>query len=537
LIFLALIQFTISLINFFLCSDIYFNHLSYYSKTSGCLLVSLKVVQIIAGILSIAFLVHELKSSEGHFLNCGYDWVLVRTFIYCAVIPFIVCSFVYHYRFLKDDSFLLVDLFQTILSILLSVWIILSIRRVKIHNSLLRSFLRTSDVIAFNLIFTVLLIELILHIYDRLYPSVIFADTMSIKRAVNTLKGHPGSYRFNFSYNSNGFYDQEFLMPGPNDCVIGLIGDSNAIGIVPYDYNFATVAEKLLQKKYSTRYHSIAIDNFGVPAVGMKHYAYILENEVEKYHPSIVVLGVTISNDLYGFETYRRDYVYLQDWFFWRFTTRFFSLYKEGYLNKKNFTEKGTYYQPSLQPQIPDYVTDWRKENPSCSNEKHLETGKRMLSLLNSEKQVDLSDFLKTLQYFGNRIGRDKLVVILFPMEIQVDDHFFNEVQSAVKSSDTYIKDLPQQKIIKFCEKNHLLYLDLMTALRVEAKNGRVFQYNEDHLNARGNRIAGQCLADFLIENFFEKASGQLTIPGGASARATLKGRKTGAIRLSIHKR
>ena len=71
-------------------------------------------------------------------------------------------------------------------------------------------------------------------------------DDESARSRVEAGRQPPGRLYFGFSLNSGGYHDEEFFVGDERDFVVGLLADSFGLGVVPYAYNFATVAERTL---------------------------------------------------------------------------------------------------------------------------------------------------------------------------------------------------------------------------------------------------------------------------------------------------
>ena len=93
------------------------------------------------------------------------------------------------------------------------------------------------------------------------------------------------------------------------------------------------------------------------------------------------------------------------------------------------------------------------------------------------------------------------LCVLLVPDEFQVEDDVWREVQANLPGAQLE-RDRPQRLIVPWMEREGIPCLDLLPVLRAAEPlaDGRrhVYHLRDTHFNARGNRIVGEALAEFL---------------------------------------
>ena len=90
---------------------------------------------------------------------------------------------------------------------------------------------------------------------------------------------------FGFRPNSGGFHDEEFFSADDDDFVVALLSDSFGLGVVPYRYNFATIAEQLLRRDLEAPGRRVAVHNFGIASLDLTGYAWLLQHEVPDTNP------------------------------------------------------------------------------------------------------------------------------------------------------------------------------------------------------------------------------------------------------------
>jgi hypothetical protein len=96
---------------------------------------------------------------------------------------------------------------------------------------------------------------------------------------------------------------------------------------------------------------------------------------------------------------------------------------------------------------------------------------------------------------------------MLIPDEFQVDDELWGAVRAqlvktARGSATAWDRDRPQRILVKSLTDRGIPYLDLLPVLRSvpPLSDGKLHCYlrRDTHWNARGNRIAGAALGEFL---------------------------------------
>src|SRR5262245_5040667 len=138
--------------------------------------------------------------------------------------------------------------------------------------------------------------EIALRIYNHLQPSFVFFTS-----SYNRYRGRAFEEWFDFRMNSRGFLDTEFGPKQPGRYRIVALGDSFGHGVVPYRYNFLTLAEAELQKARP----GLEVYNLGIPRIGPREYLALLINEGLAYEPDAILVSFFVGND---FRDAGRDY-------------------------------------------------------------------------------------------------------------------------------------------------------------------------------------------------------------------------------------
>lgn len=354
------------------------------------------------------------------------------------------------------------------------------------------------DVVALNLIFAFIAAELVLTFYARLSPTPLLWDEGSVVSLIEANRLPQSMRPFGFRPNSGGFHDEEFFAADDDDFVVALLSDSFGLGVVPYRYNFATIAEQQLRRDLAAPGRRVAVHNFGIASLDLTGYAWLLQHEVPDTNPTLVVLAVFVGNDIAGFTQRRNRYYALQ-------YTRLFDLLRK-LLAVGNAVRGSGWLIDGTPPQDPEppHLHDPALEPPTMSRLKFLTIEAERFEKLHTRDakiQRHYAAFFEALDFFHRQLG-DRLMVMIIPDEYQVNDELFAEILGQVPDDPTnYVRDYPQQRIRDFCERRRIPVLDLLDRLREGQQTARVYHLHDTHWNARGNRIAGEAMAQFILEH------------------------------------
>ena len=135
-----------------------------------------------------------------------------------------------------------------------------------------------------------------------IFPSPVFAggrtSDEAVRDALRRSRYKPHAQRFDRKLNSGGFVDDEPFVAEDRDLVVAVLADSFGVGVVPFAYNFATVAEWRLRHAIGGNFARVAVHNFGVAGVGLPEHFYLMRTEALPTSPSLVVLCLFVGNDI-----------------------------------------------------------------------------------------------------------------------------------------------------------------------------------------------------------------------------------------------
>jgi len=333
---------------------------------------------------------------------------------------------------------------------------------------------------------TLLVAEAGLRAFNHVRPTYVFY-TGSYDR----YRGEPGAPIFDFRMNSRGFHDAEHRTSRPPDVYrVVAIGDSFAVGVVPYAANYLTLLESELSP--GPRFEVI---NMGIAAAQPRDYLAILVGEGLAYDPDLVLVGFFVGND---FEAVRRkpyEYSYVATLF--RFLWR---LARAG--------------PPPAATPTARSAGRYDDTAPSMSGDRFLEIEvdrswlyRRPGRELAAAAPRAVAD-VRRMRDVSRRAGAQLLVVII-PDELQLDAQLQEQVARASRSSlDQFEFRLPNQVLAEALAREGIPFLDLLPAFEEAGAKVRLYKPRDTHWNLAGNRLAAVRIADALRERVLSRLNG-----------------------------
>ena len=368
---------------------------------------------------------------------------------------------------------------------------------------------RSADLLLFNLCAVLVAAEAGLRVLAVAVPSPLLAraDAGVVER-IDANRFAPGKLRWGFPCNSTGHYDDEFVARRRRDHPTAvMIGDSFSAGVVPHHYHFTTVCERALG--------GAEIYNMGVIGVGPHEYAHLLRTEALPLQPDLIVIGLFVGNDIAQSPGAPRRCRTLRSWLDRRqvllalLPNRLSALAREaerrdtggavGSLQGEDREHRRIDDVGELEREFP-WVLDPRLETPTFSHATFLklETDHARL-VCGPGTQARYTALFDVLDEMHTAAGATPFAVVLLPDEFQVEDGLWREITERAGELE---RDLPQRTITAGLRQRRIPHLDLLPALRALPRDadGRrhIYHRNDTHLNARGNRAAGEALARFL---------------------------------------
>lgn len=374
---------------------------------------------------------------------------------------------------------------------------------------------RAADVVAFNLCLTLVAGELGLRVLSHWKPSPIFMRIGGTPLSqIEKTRSEPGAVRYLFPCNHLGEYDEEFRARKAGEHLVITIGDSFSFGVVPHAYHFTTVCERSI---------GTPVYNMGVPAIGPPEYAYLLENEALFLRPEVVVINIFVGNDIVFYyeatptlDPFFRSWLDRRNTLLWLVPERMLRITDERNARSSDggpigsaqgeFAIASSAPGTTLEAHFP-WLADPLAETATFS----LDAFRRIEVMRAMDVCRETSplprEFFEYMLRMKRLCGTTPLAVMLIPDEYQVEDAVW---QTVLDVTPKYVleRDRAQRIVLPWFEANGIPCLDLLPLLRntPALADGRkhLYHLNDTHFNARGNRVAGVALADFLRRNWPE---------------------------------
>jgi len=389
-----------------------------------------------------------------------------------------------------------------------------------------RPLARAIDISLFNATLFLLCAEGLIAIAARVSSSPVFqfdafAGNRNLERrvreGVQRFRFKPHTQYFDKELNSRGFVDDEPFVADKRDLVVAVLADSFGVGggVVPFDLNFATVAERRLQRALGQSYDRVAVHNFSVAWIGLPEYFYLMLTEALPTNPSIVAICLFVGNDIEAGFTERAQsagYALLGNWRAVELPRRLWRLSSER--RRGNRAVLGTIDQ--LPKGLPSYLHDYRLEPATFSEQRFMEIeGERsgVCDALRPDIAERYQGVFSLLQKFKT-VLRDRMLVVLIPDEFQVNDDLWAKLVATAANRSALERNLPQRRIAGFCEANSIAVLDLLGPLREAQRVEPAYHLRDTHWNSRGHRVAGEAIADWILRHGRDVAARVGAAPG-----------------------
>ncbi len=360
-------------------------------------------------------------------------------------------------------------------------------------------FRRGADLVLFNVCLLAVLGEFGLRGLARVSPSPLLArPSGSPAETIAHFRYPSGHVRFGFACDERGYYDVAPAEGERKKPLVCTIGDSFSTGIVPHFFHYTTVAEREL---------GVDLYNMGTPCLSPPEYLHLLETEAVPLAPDAIVVALFIGNDVY-FPTrflrswFERDHVLLV-----QVPRRLKRIHDEeeatGRTAGASFGEGdallGSAADESAVTRAFPWVADPSLEVPVFSERAYLELEvSRAVTACAAGDDV-YARLFDALDRMVAACGEIPLVFFLIPDEFQVEDELWQAVVAAAGPLD---RDRPQRLVTEWMRAHDVPFCDLLPRLRAvpAGEDGRrhVFHLRDSHFNARGNRVAGEALAETL---------------------------------------
>lgn len=328
------------------------------------------------------------------------------------------------------------------------------------------------------------LIEVCIRLFVWVHPV-----PMLFENNYNRFRGSPNAMIFGYPLNSHGFKDEEFEPKQKGVFRIVGIGDSFTFGVTPYPENFLTIAENELNKRISNP--KIQIYNMGIPSIGPREEVALLADEGLSWQPDLVMINFFVGNDFQeSIRSTRRKFVEK-----YSYTANIL------YLAYKMITNTSR----DLRQQYKDGWTTYCDTCRVFSKEGYLELEADRSYIFHKGNDLferQLSDVIVYIERARKMCQAKKcqLFVCIFPDEMQVSAELREEVIQRLKQrgeTPEWDNSLPNRRLAEELTKLNIPHADLLPVFEKE-KDSICYLPHDTHWNIRGNRLAGNFIADQL---------------------------------------
>ena len=363
----------------------------------------------------------------------------------------------------------------------------------------MRNFLINTGVLLGSLFTFFLMCELL--VFRLILPATDIPQNAFIDGVIRFAPDQRGNMRFTdgkpvpFSINAQGWnsrHDAYQVERRPGVRRIAVIGDSYVEGLnVPYDQSFADHLDRQLNADGTGK--KVEVYRFGISGAPLSQYLYMLQNEVARYKPDLVIV-LMVHNDFdesFGFKA-------------GRYTSSFLKLkmdgarvaevvppspYKASALEvlRHSATFRYIYYQRKIRPTVlRDIILGNKKD-------KIYEANVEVDGILANWDQIEAAtDYL-----FGSLKDavKDQQADLILVMDANRQAIYENRPEANASGAGKL-----NQLAARLADARGIRFLDLETAFRDDwLQNSKRFEFPDDnHWNLRGHSEAAKAIAAFM---------------------------------------
>ncbi len=334
-----------------------------------------------------------------------------------------------------------------------------------------------------------------------------------------------------FITNSKGFRsDHEYTYePLPGIFRILLLGDSFVDGYrTDQEDTIGRNLEKFLGGKLgATHYRAIEVLIAGNNNPANAWYYY--QEHGHKYKPNLVILGVTLGNDLtwhnfrgglipaangtlalrspsgVGQDERQKPTLMLPSQAFvppsfWDIPSRY------GFRLRKYLAGRADLFEYSVPPVTHPCKSARRLV---CAADFSTSLGLFYLPIMPDIEEM-FEDFEAVLAGMSHRVLEDKVsfLATMFPSRFQVYSHEWALLRSSyLLKDDMFNLNYPNDRFRNYCGVKHIHCLDLLERSRSENRERLYFPLGDMHFNERGQELASRSIGEYVLDQFIRKIS------------------------------
>ena len=236
----------------------------------------------------------------------------------------------------------------------------------------------------------------------------------------------------------------------------------------------------------------IDVTNLGIAGNGPAHYLALLEELGKQLNPDLVMMYFFVGND---FVPYGSEQAFASRWD--RFAT-YRVLTRLRRISRIDLQWDSHTVAEEVQVSIPDYVRDWRLEEPLIPREQFLRLEQRRARFFDpSLSEVHFAGairYIESIADLARQLTGIPLVMFVIPEEMQVNVELRSEMEQILN------KELDIDRPLRYLQENlahlgddRIIIIDLLPRFqRAQRELERVYFPQETHWNANGNRVGAE---------------------------------------------
>ncbi|RKY20326.1 MAG: hypothetical protein DRQ55_08030 [Planctomycetota bacterium] len=291
-----------------------------------------------------------------------------------------------------------------------------------------------------------------------------------------------------------------------------LLGDSSSFrsGGIPHELLWHT---RMLASLSARGVDNLELINLAVPAIGPHFEWRMWELEGSRLSPDLVILAVSVSNDLVEVQaglSARSGLDRLAQLFLSVRLMRNYGILRE--LRQEGRPGAVAQVQPVAHEAqaggtvIADYRSRYDRSRPAFTQEHHDRIVYRRMAVCDLdltglfESAVSrMYDVLARLRHSTSAVGA-KLAILLVPAEYQIDESLLRRVaQARGRQLEEFDTKRPQRALIKACKRLHIPVLDAFDVVNEAGKRAPMFRPRETHVNDLGHALMAEQFSTFLL--------------------------------------
>jgi len=390
----------------------------------------------------------------------------------------------------------------------LAAWSALVAISARSENLGQRGVLRTLDIVVCELAAVLILAEIGLRIVRRTTDTSWLATASTSPAAM--VRAHrlaPGTFYMGYRVNREGFADVEPEKVLEKSHRVVCIGDSFSVGVLPHPLHYTSIAEEL--------FDDLEVYDAGVVNSGPREYLEVLRSSALPLHPQLVVIALFVGNDIVDAQRVRPDPVAMwtdrNEVLLVQLVRRLSAFRGErgaggtvadagGPTITSGLTRGGELSPAETEREMP-WLRDPMQEVPAVSAPRFLYVEATRTGILRPEAKDGFKPAFEYLEQIRELARPASIACILIPDEYQVEDGLWDELHSQADLGGMD-REQPQKVVSAWLASQGIPFVDLLPRLKAPPPlaDGKrhVYHLQDTHFNARGNKIAGEALAELI---------------------------------------